>query len=59
MGRILSWWCIAAVLCSAVAVVVVPANLIEPWGVVAIVILLMPGVRIALAPLMLDWDRHR
>jgi len=59
VNRIALPWCLSAALISATAVVLVPSNVIAPFGVVSIVILLMPGVRIALAPLTLEWDRHR
>jgi hypothetical protein len=59
LRRMLIPWCCAAIAVSAAAVLVVPANLVVPWGVAAAVVLLMPGVRIALAPLTLEWSRHQ
>jgi hypothetical protein len=59
LGRIVVGWFAATVVVAVVAVILTPVKLAAPWLVVATVVLLMPGARIAIAPIMLDSNRHR
>ena len=52
-------WLLAAVIASAFAAAVIPAATAPRWELVASVVLLMPGIRLAMAPLALAWNRHR
>jgi hypothetical protein len=60
LTRIGAAWFACALLLFGLAYCVVPAELYSPLVVgTAAVVLLLPMVRLGLAPLALDWNRHR
>jgi hypothetical protein len=53
-------WLVAAVWLVGLVVFVMPPELYSPWVVgCSAVVLLLPMVRLGLAPLALEWNRHR
>ena len=52
-------WRLSAAVAIAIAVSLVPAQLVSPWITASVIILLMPGVRLAIAPILYDYNRHR
>jgi len=52
-------WLLSAAVAIAIAVSLVPAQLVSPWMTASVIILLMPGVRLAIAPILYDYNRHR
>jgi hypothetical protein len=60
LARFAIGWGIAALTIVALAFWLTPAEIASPWTVACLVILaLLPMVRLGLAPLALDWNRHR
>ena len=62
-GRVLlagaGGWALAALALFGVLLWIVPALLLQVYGLALIAILAVPLVRISAAPLALDWNRHR
>src|SRR5262249_49461373 len=52
-------WVAAALGIVALSLWLTPAELVSPWAVACGAVLLLPLVRLGLAPLALDWNRHR
>jgi hypothetical protein len=60
MTRWVTAWVAAAVVLTALAFWLTPTGDVAPLEVaVGAVMLVLPGVRLGLAPLALDWNRHR
>jgi hypothetical protein len=52
-------WCAAVLLLFAAMAAIVPAVIVRRYFLIFIAILQVPLVRLAAAPLALDWNRHR
>jgi hypothetical protein len=59
MTRLLIAWVVTAACLIALIHWLVPGNLAPSYLVVSCVVLVLPLVRISLAPLALAWNRHR
>src|SRR5207249_2487655 len=60
LARIAAVWLVAAVVLVALAVWLVPPEICSPpIAGCAAILLGLPMVRLGLAPLALDWNRHR
>jgi hypothetical protein len=55
---LLIWAAITALLATAIFVLI-PAGTISVWASLAAAMLVVPFNRLAVAPLALNWDRHR
>ena len=59
LRRLLGLWLIVAVVLAGLLCWLIPANVAPRHLVAAGVVIALPMVRIALAPLALNWNRHR
>lgn len=59
LARIVLVWSAVAVSLFAAIHSLVPSSIASAWTIAATVFLMMPAVRISLAPLAWEWNRHR
>lgn len=57
--RLAGTWLVVVIVLSSILIWLVPREMMSPFGIVMLVILLMPFARLAAAPLALAWNRHR